>query len=205
MEEVAASRAHHAQVLKVNTQAFTYPRITQTSQHSRNQTSSTQGSRCPQISHKCRHAGNVRAMSSGLHSCLLRQSQVRASDWIGEPLCWELLPVIPSVPCTVPKPSLLCPMALVWRTWALNSLLGLPLPILPFLCLPLLLAPLSHPFLFCESQAERDSPTRHHLKTTLWPHLAPLYSTWARCLSGAGCVWGSGRVGCSPLLPRGEQ
>lgn len=85
----------------------------------------------------------------------------------------------------------------------MDSLLGLPSPILAFLGLPLLLAQ-PHPSPSCESQAERDSPTRHHLKSTLQPHLALLQQlgwvlVWGR-------MWGGeGGGGCSPLLPRGEQ
>lgn len=43
-------------------------RSTWTCQHSHNQTYGTQGSRHSPISHKSRHDGNVRAVSSGSHS-----------------------------------------------------------------------------------------------------------------------------------------
>lgn len=49
-------------------QTLAYLRSTWTCQHSHNQTCGTQGSRHPPISHKSRHDGNVRAVSSGSHS-----------------------------------------------------------------------------------------------------------------------------------------
>lgn len=98
---------------------------------------------------------------------LLGQSWVRATDLTGQPLCCYFL-------CSLKGPPLsFCTVVSVWMMWPWDSLLGLPSPILVFLCLPLLLAP-PHPSPSCESRAERDSPTRHHLKSTLQPHPAPL-------------------------------
>lgn len=81
-----------------NIQTLRCLRTMRTSQHSHSQTSSTQGSRCPAISPKSKHAENVRILSSGTHSGSLRTVEGqscrldRTISVLGGSVCHSLFP-----------------------------------------------------------------------------------------------------------------